>query len=255
MHATLDYATKPSDHLSFQPMIARNVARNHCDPFEEDADAGVPTVFVVDPDPSTSIVVNGLLEGYQFKVQAYASSRDFFAAYDGSQPGCLVLEQRIFDASGLQVQRRLAERNLGLPMVYVTSNIDVSTAVVLMRGGAVHVLEKPLRSMELLEAIQEALARGEIQQKQDQENRYLRESVMSLTRKERQLVGLLSAAKSTKAISTELSICPRAVELRRRGIMKKLGMDSPLELVRFAVLAYQEFSSLLESEVVEVGAD
>ena len=103
-------------------------------------------------------MVKDLLQGTELTVQAYASGREFFAAYAGDQPGCLVLEQRIFDISGLQIQRRLAEQNQRLPMVYVTSGVDVSTAVVLMRGGAIHILEKPLRSIELLNAIQEAVA-------------------------------------------------------------------------------------------------
>jgi two-component system response regulator FixJ len=216
-------------------------------PVFEDLELEKSTVFVVDPDLSTGKTVKDLLEGSQLSVQTYASGREFFTAYVPGQAGCLVLEQRIFDTSGLQIQRRLTEQNQCLPMVYVTSGIDVSTAVVLMRGGAVHILEKPLRSIELLNAIHEALALGETQRRQEAEKRLVRESVAVLTRKERQLVGLLAAAKSTKAIATELSICARAVELRRRNIMEKLGLDSSLELMRFAVLARQKFSRLLDA--------
>ncbi|MGA2253731.1 MAG: response regulator [Thermoguttaceae bacterium] len=210
-----------------------------------------PTVFVVDPDPVTGTMVKDLLRGYNWTVQAYASGREFFAAYTGDEPGCLVLEQRIFDISGLQIQRRLAEQNQRLPMVYVTSTVDVSTAVFLMRGGAIHVLEKPLRSAELLNAIQEAVAIDKDRRREEASKCRVRESIAMLTRKERQFVSLVACAKSTKAIAAELNICSRAVELRRRGVMGKLGLNSSSELLKFAMLAWQEFGHYLESAELE----
>ena len=95
-----------------------------------------PTVFVVDPDPATGMMVKDLLHGHGMKVEEFASGREFFAAYSANGPGCLVLEQRIFDMSGLQIQRRLAKQRQRLPMVYVvTPGLEVSTAVGLMREG------------------------------------------------------------------------------------------------------------------------
>ncbi|MGO9115360.1 MAG: response regulator transcription factor [Thermoguttaceae bacterium] len=206
-----------------------------------------PTVFVVDPDPVTATMVRDLLQGHKWTVEEYASGREFFAGYGGDRPGCLVLEQRIFDMSGLQIQRRLAEQNQRLAMVYVSSGLDVSTAVVLMRGGAIHVLEKPLRRNELRSAIQEAVTVDQTERRKAAIKRGVSESIAMLTRKERQLVSLIAAAKSPKAISEELSICSRAVELRRRGVMDKLGMKSPLELLRFAILASQECGHYLDA--------
>jgi len=204
-----------------------------------------PTVFVVDPDPGTGKMVKDLLQEHDLTVEGYASGREFFAAYAGDRPGCLVLEQRIFDMSGLQIQRRLAEQNQRLPMVYVTSTVDVSTAVLLMRGGAIHVLEKPLHSIELFNAIQEAVTIDQNERHQEAGKRRVKESIAVLTRKERQLVILVASAKSTQAIASELSICSRAVELRRRGVMEKLGLKSSLELLSFALLACQECSNYL----------
>src|SRR5208283_4895912 len=109
----------------------------------------------------------------------------------------------------------LTEQNQWLPMVFVTSTVDVTTAVVLMRAGAIHVLEKPLRSTELLNAIQEAVAIDQNERHKGVQKRRLRESIAILTCKERQLVNLVASAKSTKAIAAELSICSRSVELRR----------------------------------------
>ncbi len=221
---------------------------------QDGAVAQLPTVFVVDPDPATVTLVQDLLQGHKLAVEGYASGREFFAAYD-DRPGCLVLEQRIFDISGLQIQRRLAEQDRRLPMVYVSSGLDISTAVVLMRGGAIHVLEKPLRSIELFNAIQEALTVDLAERRHEAGKRVVRESVASLTRKERQLVGLIASAKSTKAIASELRIGARAVELRRRGVMNKLGFKSSLELLRFAIIAWQECSHYFRSAELCADAD
>jgi FixJ family two-component response regulator len=166
----------------------------------------------------------------------------------------MVLEQRIFDISGLQIQQRLAEQQQRLPLIFAASKVDVSTAVALMRSGAIHVLEKPLRPIELLDAIHEAVAVDRRERRQEAEKRRVKESLAMLTRKERQLVGLLASAKATKAISAELNICPRAVELRRRGVMEKLGLKSPSELLRFAMLAWQECRHCLDS-TEPAGAD
>ncbi len=218
---------------------------------QDESEVEVATVFVIDPDSTTEKTVKELLAGSRLNVQSFTCARDFFAAYRPGEPGCLVLEQRIFDTSGLQIQRRLAEQEHCLPQIYVTSSIDVSTAVILMRGGAVHVLEKPLRSMELFNAIQEALALGERQRREAVEKSQVCESIAKLTHKERQLVGLLAAAKSTKAIAAELSISSRAVELRRHGVMRKLGLNSSLELVRLAVLGHEKFGRIFEGSKSE----
>ena len=174
---------------------------------QDDALLRTPTVFVVDPDPVTGTTIKDLLQGYKWVVQAYTSGREFFSDYAGDRPGCLVLEQRVFDISGLQIQRRLAEKNQRLPLVFVTSALDISTAVVLMRGGAIHILEKPLRSIELLNAIQEAVAIDQNERRQEVGKRRMRELIAMLTRKERQLIGLFAVAKSTKVIAAELGIC------------------------------------------------
>ena len=90
-----------------------------------------PTVFVVDPDPVTSNTIKDLFHGYELTVQAYATGREFLAAYTRDRPGCVVLEHRICDIGGLQIQRRLTQWDQCLPMVFVTSGMDVSTAVAL----------------------------------------------------------------------------------------------------------------------------
>jgi FixJ family two-component response regulator len=203
----------------------------------QETSTDAPVVCVVDPDPATGARVNEALDGSSLRCEAYCSGREFFAAYDPSRPTCLVLEMRIPDMGGLQLQRRLAASGSPLPLVFVTSHADVSMAVEAMRGGAVHVLEKPVRPMELWSAIQEALAREESRCREQEHQRQMRERVAALTRKERQVVQLIAEGKSVKAMATRLGLSVRAVELRRRSLMEKLDLHTPLELMRFSILA------------------
>ena len=197
-------------------------------------------VFVVDPDPSTGVVTKEVLAGSNLQCEVFSSGRDFLAAYDDAQPGCLVLELRIPDMSGLQLQHRLSARGSDLPLVFLTADTNVSTAVELMRGGAVHVLEKPARPIELLSAIQEAVDLNQHRRNVKQHHSRLRDLTASLTSKERQVLELIGRGKSIKAIAADLELSVRAIELRRQSLMNKLGAASSSELMRFSVMVHRE---------------
>ncbi len=197
----------------------------------------VPTVFVVDPDATTGQMTSEILNGFDIACKALRTARDFLSAYQEGQPGCLVLEQRIPDMSGLQLQHRLSALGGLLPLVFVIAKPDVSTAVELLRGGAVHVLEKPLRAMELLEAIQEALVVNESRRQAKSEARRLEGLTSSLNEKELEVLQLTAAGKSPKAIAAALALSVRAIELRRKSLMKKLAVENSVELMRFSVVA------------------
>lgn len=196
-----------------------------------------PMVYVLDPDPATRDSVQDVLRGTALDYQAFSTAREFLAALDPSRPGCLVLEQRIPDMSGLQIQRRLSERSLLLPAIFVLAQGSVSLAVELLRGGAVHVLEKPVRPIELWNAIEEAVARNQDCWRVEEARSAMRERLAILTSKERQVLGLIGMGKSVKVMAAELGISGRAVELRRRQLIGKLQFHSTLELLRFAVAA------------------
>jgi FixJ family two-component response regulator len=202
----------------------------------------VATVFVIDPDPATGALMKDLLIGSELRCDIHATCRDFLAAYDVSRPGCVVLEQRIPDMSGLQLQRRLALNGTRqLPLVFVLSDATVSTAVELLRGGAVHVLEKPLRPLELLTAIQEALDRE--RRRAAARDEQVRDRIAVLSRKDREVLELIALGKSIKAIAVRLELSVRTVEQRRQKLMAKLQLQSALELMRFSVFAREAFRS------------
>jgi two-component system, LuxR family, response regulator FixJ len=202
----------------------------------------VPTVSVVDPDPATGKLVQEIVGGSDWRCEVFSSGRDFLAAYHDERLGCLVLEQRIPDMSGLQLQHRLSARGSKLPLVFVTANTDVSMAVELMRGGAVHLLEKPVRPVELLSAIEEAVKLDRDRRCTTNRQAKLQKTVASLTTKECHVLELTGRGKSVKAIAAELGLSLRAIELRRSSLMKKLGLCSSIELMRFAVMEHREFS-------------
>jgi FixJ family two-component response regulator len=192
-------------------------------------------VFVVDPDPSTGQITRELCGGLGVSSVVFRTGHEFLVAYHDTKSGCLVLELRIPDLNGLQLQGRLAKSGCALPLVFVMAKPDVSTAVELMRRGAVHVLEKPLQAAELLEAIHQALDLDRERRSTSGQVSKLNKLAVALTRKELEVVKLIARGKSPKAIAIELKLSVRAVELRRSSLMAKLNVGSSLELMRFAV--------------------
>jgi two-component system, LuxR family, response regulator FixJ len=198
-------------------------------------DADCPTVFVIDPDPTVGTMVRDLIGGSNLNCEMFTTGREFLAALSTRRTGCLVLEHRIVDMSGLQLQRRLAASGAMLPMVFVIAKPNVSIAVDLMRGGAVHVLEKPIRPLELLTAIQEAIALDQNRRRVEHCREQIMHLVTALSPKERVVLELIARGKSVKAMAAELELSVRAIEQRRHSLMEKIHVKSPLELVRFSL--------------------
>jgi two-component system, LuxR family, response regulator FixJ len=211
----------------------------------------LPTVFVVDPDPATDAMVKYLLDGSNIRCEAFSTCREFLAAHDESRTGCLVLEQHITDMSGYQLLCRLATSGVRIPLVFAIGQAKVSTAVELMRRGAVHVLEKPLRSIELLNAIQEALDLDQAHRSRAEGDSQIRELVTGLSRKDREVLDLIAQGRSIKSMAAQLELSARAVEQRKHRLMAKLQIGSPLDLMRFSVAAQRLDDSLA---LVRVGA-
>ncbi len=198
---------------------------------------GRPTVFVVDRDRRTLSSVGNLARMMNLRCRAYTSGRKFLKEYNGSQPGCVVLEVKIPDLSGLEIQRRLAAEGHAATLVFLTSHRDVSIAVQAMRAGAVHFLEKPFRTRELWDAIEEAVRLDRQRRRAEQRQRKLRQRLQAVTPKQRQVLKLIAKGKSTREIAANLGITVRGVELRRQALMKTLKAQSLVELVYYALVA------------------
>jgi FixJ family two-component response regulator len=201
-----------------------------------------PCVYVIDPDEAACKAVAELVSTLNLPCQVFGSGRDFFAAYGGSSPGCLVLEVRVPDMSGLQIERRMAANHLPMPLIFLSDQADVSVAVELMRRGSVHYLQKPHRPLELLTAIQEALAVDSRRRRAWQRAERIAKRVALLTPKEQEVLRMLAQAQPSHAIAEHLGVTRRAVEIRRANMARKLRLKSPIALVRFAMLARQRAS-------------
>lgn len=206
------------------------------------------TVYVIDPDREARTAVCDLIRSSNLRCNCYGTGREFFAEYTDSQPGCLVLEVRIPDMGGYQIQRRLAGAHSPLPLIFLSAAADVSLAVELVRGGAVDYLQKPMRPAELLKAIHEALAIDCARREASRRRQAILESIAALSSKEREVLRLVGEGKSNPQIATELHLGLRTVELRRTSLTKKLSLKSPMELLRFAMLAHYDGSEYLDDD-------
>ena len=205
-----------------------------------------PTVFAVDADDVTRESVTSLVQTMNLRCRTYSSGRDFLESFDSSQAGCLVMEIRIPDVNGVQIQERLAMEGSTLPIIFLTNQATVSIAVRAMRNGAMHVIEKPFREHELWDVIQEAIELNEIRRETQRQQRNLQDRMALLNAKEQVLLEMIALGKAKEAIASEMGVCVRTVELRRNQLMKKLKMQTPIELVQFALSASNGHSRELQ---------
>lgn len=205
-----------------------------------------PTVFVVDPDGRTREAVCDLADMMNLRCEGYRSGREFLDAYAPSRPGCVVLEVRIPDINGLEIQERLTAEGVMSPVVFLTTQAGVSIAVRAMRAGALHFLEKPFREPELWDAIQEAIRLDTRRRSARAERKKLKDHLGQLTFAERELLAIIAEGKPKKTAASSLRVSVRTIELRQKRLIEKLGFDSSMELLRFALLTCDGHSRALD---------
>jgi FixJ family two-component response regulator len=197
------------------------------------SDAG-PTVFVVDDDASVRRSTERLVRSLGYRVQTFASAKEFtdHARVDG--PACLVLDVHLPGASGLDLQRELARSGVPIPIIFITGRGSIPMSVRAMKEGAVEFLTKPTRSRDLLAAIQAAVERDRASRQLRGESEALRERYARLTAREREVMALVIAGRLNKQIAGDLATSERTIKFHRAHIMEKMQADSLAELVRMA---------------------
>ncbi len=196
-----------------------------------------PTVMIVDDDASVRDSLRCLVETVGLEVEAYASPHDFLRSFKPSRPGCLVLDLRLPGMSGLELQRRLADSGVMIPIIFITGYGDIRSAVQAMELGAVYFLEKPYSEQRLVDLIQESLERDQRLRARHQSVARARKRLSQLTTREREVVDLLAEGRSSKMIAAALRLSKKTVDLHRSHIIKKLGVSSVAELVRLVLSA------------------
>jgi len=193
-----------------------------------------PIVFVVDDDPSVRRAIKRLIGSVGLQVETFASALEFLSSKRSEGPSCLVLDIRLPGISGLEFQRKLAEADISLPIIFITAHVDIPMTVRAMKAGAVEFLTKPFRDQDLLDAVHVALERDRARREQEGEIAALRKRLESLTPREREVLPLVVSGLLNKQIAAEIGTSETTVKVHRSQLMRKLGADSLADLVRLA---------------------
>ncbi len=192
----------------------------------------LPTAYIVDDDESIRTLWRWLLESNAIEVRTFASAKEFIDAYRPGGPGCLVLDLRLPGMSGLELQDYLRQREIAIPVVFVTGHGDVPTAVSAIKGGAVDFIQKPFSYREVVAIIQRAFERDAGIREQRARRSQVAERLATLTEREREVMQRVIDGKLNKVIADELGISVKTVEFHRAKVMEKMGADSVAGLVQ-----------------------
>jgi FixJ family two-component response regulator len=191
----------------------------------------MPTIYLIDDDPSARQGLARLIRAAGYMVTPFSSAREFLDAGPPSGPGCLVLDLRMPEVSGLDLQERLGRECCPMPIIFITGHGDVPMSVQAMKQGAVDFLPKPVDCAHLLAAIQLALENDAAARHQREEQQEIQLRLKQLTEREREVMHHVIRGRLNKQIAAELGIAEPTVKIHRGRVMEKLGLASVAELV------------------------
>ncbi|HEY0682272.1 MAG TPA: response regulator transcription factor [Steroidobacter sp.] len=199
-----------------------------------------PVVYIVDDDDGMRRALSTLLTTIGHTTVTYASPAEFLSKYDPGRPSCLVLDVRMPEMSGLEVQQQLNRTGSILPVILITGHGDIPMAVQAMKDGAFDFLQKPFRDEELLDRIRRALQRDVENRESIQRHADLRQRASSLTPREREVMAMVVDGRANKVIAIDLGLSERTVEIHRANVMEKMGASSAAHLVKMHLLLEAE---------------
>ena len=199
--------------------------------------AMTPTIFVIDDDPAVRDSLALLIGTQGMRVQTFEHAEAFLQKFSSDEIGCLVLDIRMPETSGLALQDILNLRNMQMPIIFVTGHGDIEECRRAFRGGAVDFLTKPINSSQLLDSLKKAIRISIQQQQLEAETQDIRNKLERITDRERLILRHIAEGLSTKEIARLLDLSPRTVEAHRYKLFGKLEITSLAELVRFYLRA------------------
>ena len=193
-----------------------------------------PSVFVIDDDPEFRDSVARLLETVGLHSHQFSSVPDFLVADPPGGPACLVLDVRMPGRSGLDLQRDLAAANRQVPIIFITAHADVPMSVQAMKGGAIEFLTKPFRDQDLLDAVENGLARDRTRQESERAFAMLKARFDMLSPREREIMLHIVAGRLNKQIANDIGLAEGTVKVHRTHLMRKMEARTFPELCRMA---------------------
>ncbi|MBI4719303.1 MAG: response regulator transcription factor [Planctomycetes bacterium] len=209
-----------------------------------------PLVYIVDDDEGVRNSLQWLVQSAGMQAERFASAHEFLAGFDPQRRACLVLDLRMPDLSGLELQQQLSARGVPIPIIMISGHGTVPSAVQAMKGGAIDFLQKPFDDAVLLERIRTAFKQDEERRRTHAQRAEIAQRVALLSPREREVMGMVVQGMVNKQIAARLGLSPKTVEIHRGHMMKKMRAESVAELVRLAgVVSPQDAQPLLPTAV------
>jgi two-component system response regulator FixJ len=196
-----------------------------------------PTVFIVDDDEAVRDALCLLVRSVDLPSESFASAKEFLAASADSRPGCLVLDVRMPEVDGLELQRQLAARGSRMPIIMLTGHGDVPMAVQALRAGALDFIPKPFDSKALLKSIREAIELDARTRQKHLDRQAIEARLARLTPREVEVLNHIVDGLPSKAIAAELGSSFNTVQNQRASILRKMQAESVADLVRMVMIA------------------
>jgi len=193
-----------------------------------------PLVYVVDDDPSIRKALERLLRSAGYEAMTFASALEFMEFDHPDVPGCLVLDIKMPEVSGLELQDRMAEKGIFIPIIFITGHGTVPDSVRAMKAGAMDFLQKPFKDDELLDMVSQGIQRHRRMQQKKRQMHTLRARLDTLTPREREVFRLVVSGMLNKQVAYDLGITEKTIKVHRAQVMQKMGAQSLADLVRFA---------------------